>query len=1285
MIATRFDVDFGQRLCDLLSAELGFVCNFMDGDGRIVASGDITSIGCFQHVAARIMRGELDEYGVTADEAAQSATMREGINMGIDVDGTRLISLGIVGPLEIVRPLARFVRFSVTSLLRIRHQEALFEQCQASLGLGATPHAQPKTASASSLSELLRHASESFWSSLVYLRDAVDNIDQGITMFDAQMRLVVWNRRFLQLIDMPEETISFGMPLEAVVRFYAEHVSDQPDEIEAMIASRLGFLRTRTPSRFQQINPKGLMLEIKDRPLPNGGFVSTYTDITRSRRIERELREAFDNAERLVEERTGDLKNFVELSTDWFWEQDTELRFTRFYGKVNERLKLWHTDFMGKRRWDMPIQGVTPEDLAAHIATCERHEPFHDFDYQIQGEDGTTQYYSISGEPVFDREGVFAGYHGVGHNVTEIRVASLKIKESKRYLSQIVDGSPIPTFVIDVDQKVTHWNRACAMLTEVPADQMLGRTDVWRAFYDSPRPVLANLLISGALDEVLDSGNTHITRSSVIEGAIEAQAFYPQMGTDGRWLYFVAAPLRDTEGKIIGVIETLQDVTEKYLVQRLLEERSAVLEKSHAELEVRVAERTAALSQQLNFVQQLIEAIPGPVFYKDAQERYLGCNSAFEVYLGLPASSLLGKTVHDLFPPQIAGVHSQAERELYEKPGSKVYESQIRHANGELREVMMHKATFTQPDGSIGGMVGMMLDITERKRMEIGLRQAATVFDNSAEGVTIANPDGSILAVNRAFTEITGYQEHEVVGKNPRILQSGRHGKSFYHQMWDSIKQNGRWQGEVWNRRKNGEVYPEWISITAVHDKQNRLTNYVATFSDITQQKLTEEKIQLLAFTDPLTALPNRRLLLDRLKHALEVSARNKRHGALFFIDPDDFKGLNDTRGHYVGDLLLKQVAERIVACVRKGDTVARFGGDEFVVMLEDLSSDLLEAMQQTEIVGIKILQVLNEPYLLVGSPHHNTPSIGATLFGSEKNVLEEVLKQADLAMYQAKSSGRNGLRFFDPDMQSAVAVRVEMETDLRRGLLEHQFLLHYQPQVDHTSHLTGAEALVRWKHPQRGMVSPAHFIPFAEESGLILPLGQWVLEKACEQLSVWAHAPETAALTLSVNVSAKQFRQIDFVDQVLTTIHRHGIDARKLKLEITESLLLDNVEDIITKITTLKARGVGVSLDDFGTGYSSLAYLQRLPLDQLKIDQSFVRDVLESPNAAAIARAIVALAHSLGMSVLAEGVETEDQLLFLVTHNCHAFQGYLFSRPLPIDEFERYARSPGFWLKDSG
>ena len=463
---------------------------------------------------------------------------------------------------------------------------------------------------------------------------------------------------------------------------------------------------------------------------------------------------------------------------------------------------------------------------------------------------------------------------------------------------------------------------------------------------------------------------------------------------------------------------------------------------------------------------------------------------------------------------------------------------------------------------------------------------------------------------------------------------------------------------------------PMWAAIsgTPVFSAQGVFQGYRGTGRDVSARKQAKADIERLAFYDALTGLPNRRLLIDRLQKAMEHSARFIVHGALLFIDLDNFKILNDTLGHHMGDELLMQVAARLTRCVRSCDTVARLGGDEFVVMLEDIGEQPSDAAALAEGVGRKIVQALNQEYELGRQRHHCSPSIGVTLFFQHLHTLDELLKRADLAMYQAKAAGRNTLRFYDPDMQAAATARALLEKDLRQGLLHNAFMLYYQPVVDEHARVTGVEALLRWKHPTRGMVSPAEFIPVAEQTGLILPLGQWVLEQACAQLLLWSQDPATQALTIAVNVSARQFRQQDFTKQILHLLDRTGANPHRLKIELTESLLLTDFEDAIVKMGALRAIGVGFALDDFGTGYSSLSYLKRLPLDQLKIDQSFVRDVLVDPNDAAIARTILNLAQSLDLGVVAEGVESAGQRDFLLRSGCKAFQGYLFGRPVPVE-----------------
>jgi diguanylate cyclase (GGDEF)-like protein/PAS domain S-box-containing protein len=590
-------------------------------------------------------------------------------------------------------------------------------------------------------------------------------------------------------------------------------------------------------------------------------------------------------------------------------------------------------------------------------------------------------------------------------------------------------------------------------------------------------------------------------------------------------------------------------------------------------------------------------------------------------------------------------------------------------------------APFFDVEGRFAGYRGVGKNITERKQTEIALVRSERLLRLSSQAAQIGSyvidlATGcwessplydEILGIDANFTrDLAGWQSllhpddlHRVKDEFKVTMTTGKAFSREYRII----------------RRLDGET--RWVVAWGdfEHDSLGKPVLQIGAIQDITERKTAADKIEQLAFFDLLTDLPNRRLLLDRLHQAMAASARSEKCGALLFIDLDNFKTLNDTLGHDIGDLLLQQVARRLVTCVRERDTVARLGGDEFVVMLEDLSENMPEAATQTEIVGEKILAVLNETYDLGIYKHHSTPSIGVTLFVNHQETIDELLKRADLAMYQAKAAGRNTLRFFDPDMQASVTARAAMEVDLRKAIVEKQFLLHYQAQVNSSGRVIGAEALVRWQHPERGLVSPADFIPMAEESGLILPLGHWVLESACGQLAAWAAKPDLAHLTIAVNVSARQFSLPNFVEQVLAVVDYLGARPDRLKLELTESLLLENAEDIIAKMLALRARGVGFSMDDFGTGYSSLSYLKRLPLDQLKIDQSFVRDVLTDPNDAAIARTIVALGQSLGLAVIAEGVETEAQREFLEAHGCHAYQGYLFSRPLPVEGFEEFVR----------
>lgn len=679
----------------------------------------------------------------------------------------------------------------------------------------------------------------------------------------------------------------------------------------------------------------------------------------------------------------------------------------------------------------------------------------------------------------------------------------------------------------------------------------------------------------------------------------------------------------------------------------------------------------ASLQESEERFRRMADVSPAMIWITDAKGNPTFVNQTWLNFTGLEFTEAMTfegwiKLVH---PDDKENIFAEYYKNILDlKPIQTEY--RIRDAQGNWRWILDQGVPMQDELGEFKGYVGSAIDITDRKLAEAEFRIAATAFE-SQEAMVITDTNTVILRVNKTFCDTTGYTANEVVGHKMSLLKSGCHDTAFYANMWETINSTGTWQGEVWDQRKNGEIYLNWMTITAVKDAAGKVTNYVGTHIDISARKAAEDEIKKLAFYDPLTKLPNRRLLQDRLQQTIASNARSGMYAALLFIDLDNFKTLNDTLGHDKGDLLLQLVANRLTNSVRECDTVARLGGDEFVIMLDGIGNKLSEAAIQTETIGEKILATFNQPYQLAGYEHKSTPSIGVTLFSHHDNTIEELLKQADIAMYQAKAAGRNTLRFFDPSMQLSITARANMEDDLHQGLQEKQFQLYYQPQVNNDGRITGVEALVRWQHSRRGIVSPSEFIPLAEETGLILPLGQWVLETACEQLAKWATKEETAHLTISVNVSVRQFQQTHFVNQVLAALNCFAANPHRLKLELTESTLLSNVEDIITKMTVLKEKGVAFSLDDFGTGYSSLYYLKLLPLDQLKIDQSFVRNILIDANDAAIAKMVIALANSMGLAVIAEGVENVEQKHFLASLGCYDFQGYLFSKPVPIDQFE--------------
>ena len=732
----------------------------------------------------------------------------------------------------------------------------------------------------------------------------------------------------------------------------------------------------------------------------------------------------------------------------------------------------------------------------------------------------------------------------------------------------------------------------------------------------------------------------------------EIQVLVP--GMSPKWVRTVGNAVRDADGHILRIQGAVQDISAQKQAQQ----------------------ETLRLAMRLTTT---LASITEAFVTLDRQCCFTYLNQESERLLQKTTAELLGQEVwHDFNSGLVERLRSQLGLAL--KTNRRVELEDFFPSLGKWLEVRAYP--FAE------GLAVYFRDVTERRRSQEQLMLLETSVARLNDIVAIAeagsdpNEEPRMVFVNDAFEKQTGYSRAEVLGQSPRILLELDPAMFKLREMAKGLQETRQARTELMVHRKNGASFWVELEVVSVQAVAEEVTHWVAVGRDITQRKNAEDMIRHLAFYDPLTDLPNRQLLLDRLQKALSQSARSRQHGALMFIDLDNFKILNDTLGHHVGDQLLRQVAQRLTNSVRKTDTVARLGGDEFVVMVDDLSTDAEAAASKSRALSENVLNVLREPFQIVGHQHFATPSIGVTAFSGDQSDVSELLKQADLAMYQAKALGRNTLCYFDPDMQATVSANATVGVALRVGLREKQFVVHYQPQVDRRGVITGVEALVRWKHPERGLIYPADYIPVAEDTGLILPLGMWVLETACTQLATWADREQTANLSIAVNVSVYQFRHPNFVDMVMAAIQRTGISPQLLKLELTESLLADRMEITIQKMGMLKDLGVTLSLDDFGVGYSSLSCLKRLPLDQLKIDKGFVADVLTDPNDAAISRAIVALAQSLSLQVVAEGVETLEQRDFLADQGCDQFQGHLFAPALPIETLDALLRNPSSEMK---
>lgn len=709
----------------------------------------------------------------------------------------------------------------------------------------------------------------------------------------------------------------------------------------------------------------------------------------------------------------------------------------------------------------------------------------------------------------------------------------------------------------------------------------------------------------------------------------------------------------------------------RQFLERQVERRTKELAEKNTLLQHEVQERKRIEELQRNhliFIQTLLDNLPSSVYYKDLQGYYLGCNHAFERMVGLSEEDIKGKQAFDIFPTEVAQKLYEKDLALYQEGGEQVYETNLRYANNTMHDILIHKTTFRNSEGKTAGLIGVLIDITERKRAEEKLRLAASVFQGSNEGILMTDANNKIISVNQAYITLTGYTTEETLGRNPNMLASGKHGQSFYANMWKSLSEAGRWSGEIWNRRKNKELFLAWLSISSVKDEQGRITNYIAIFTDITDKKISEERLYHLSHYDALTDLANRVLLQDRLVQAIKRASRSNEFIALLTIDIDHFKSINDAFGHATGDELLQLVSKRLIEVVGElTDTIARLGGDEFSILLTDLVPDNTGLRSVSHLAG-EILTKMKPPFMLAGQEIFITVSIGIAVYPQDGDSTANLLKNADAALYGAKANGRDNYSFFTKTMNIAAHKRLSMQNSLRRAIERNEFLLYYQPQVNpYTQEVIGLEALIRWRHPEMGMVSPVEFIPLSEETGLIIPIGEWVLQEACRQNKQWQMAGYRP-MSIAVNLSVLQFYHENLIESIKNALQAVDLSPHYLELEITESLAMRSVEETLSVLNNLKTLGTEIAIDDFGTGYSSLSYLKQFPVDTLKIDSSFITDIA-TPKGAALVSVIIKMAQSLGMKVVAEGVQMPEQLEFLSTHSCDLIQGYLFCPPLPPQE----------------
>jgi len=934
-----------------------------------------------------------------------------------------------------------------------------------------------------------------------------------------------------------------------------------------------------------------------------------------------------------------------------------------YFIDLEGRLQNWNSalqDFCGLSADEMKdrscLEFVSDQDRPQVEADIQKvfSNGSHANTYRFIRSDGFLVPFYCNGILTYNEDGDPDGFAGVGRNISEFKLpddAPVRIAEKEKYhaiLQTATDGF----WTVDKEGRLSEVNDSYCVMSGYSRDELLKmRISDLEAneVEEETRRHIEKIIATGR-----DQFETQHRRKdgSIIDVEITTQ-FMPL--ADQMFVVFVK-----------DITRRKQFETEIIRLSSILEKR---VEERTAQLTTEIAEREKS-EQVLDQYAAIINSSDDAILGKTMDGVITSWNNGAVRMFGYTSSEAVGQHISLLIPQEYQHKEQSLMEQIRNGDFVSHYESIRQCKDGKQIDVSVTISPIIDKDGCITGLSTISRDITEKKQSKKLAHQFGNLLQSSFNEIFIFDADDfHFIQASDGAQRNLGYSFDELKKLTPLDIKP-----LFTLEKFEKLAmplRNGEEQivfFETVHQRKDGTTYPVEIRLQLLQDQEKL---FLAIVQDITERKVAEDQIRHLAYFDSLTELPNRRLLLDRLNQGLASSSRSGMTGALLFIDLDNFKDLNDTLGHDMGDFLLKQVTHRLESHIRDGDTVARLGGDEFVIMLLDLGKQEIEAAAQTEEIGEKIIATLGQPYRLNNNIYRCTASIGITLFNGTHQTAEELMKQSDIAMYQAKKAGRNTLRFFDRQMQENISARVSLENELHNAIEFRQFHLHYQIQIDDSHRLLGTEALIRWIHPTRGLVSPAQFIPLAEETGLILPLGQWVLETACAQLRRWGRDPKMRELSLAINVSAKQLHQPDFFSQVQNTVQQYGINPNHLKLELTESMLQKNIEETIATMNSLHEIGVRLSLDDFGTGFSSLEYLKRLPLDQLKIDQSFVRDIGTDSSDAAVVRAVIALARSLEMDVIAEGVETEEQRRLLLQNGCTQFQGYLFGKPVPIEQLE--------------